>query len=602
MILQALCDYYERKRDELPKYGFENKKIPFVIVIDENGQFISLEDTREMDGKRKVVREFLVPKLPQTRKAKDEVVRSGLTAGIAIDHFGYVAGQAKCDKKTKGYLEKDVVLAKEQLAGFQAKTDQLAKILLNDSGVKSLARFYQDEANLDKLKQHESWNDVVKQDGTMLAFRLAGCAHLVCQSHDVIRYIESETALESDGFCLLKGDNAKIARIHSVIKVKGSQESKPKTPRVVSFNQKSFESLGKSQSYNSPIGELASFQYSTALNHLLSGHSQNSFHIGDMDYLFWSEKRTPLENTFSAIFGYSDNPDSGTEAVKSLFQTIHNGAYTAADGQDRFYLLALAPNSARIMVRLWQNGTVAEFAENLAQWFHDLDIVGRDHYGYPPLIRLLRATALKGEDKHLSPRLPADLLRAILLNQPLPISLVNALLYRMKIEKCPKDKNEKAIKDNLDFLRTSAIKAWLNRQNRYNPTFKEVTVSLNPEEDRPGYLLGRLFALLEKLQQDANPGLNATIRDRYYSSASTTPQSVFATLMRLHTHHLKKIENPKWRGSMEKRIGEVMAKIQQFPSHLNLENQGLFAIGYYHQRQHLFSKNTTSKESQHESE
>ena len=293
---------------------------------------------------------------------------------------------------------------------------------------------------------------------------------------------------------------------------------------------------------------------------------------------------------FSIIFSdMGDDPDKGAAAVKSLFSSIHNGAYQAKDGNDQFFVLGLAPNSARIVVRYWKAGTIASFSENIAKWFNDLEIIGIDHYGYPPLKKLLRATALQYKDDNIPPNLPADVIRNILSGGRLPDTFMQSVIRRIKAEQ-----------GSVNFNRACILKAYLNRKYRLSTTNqRELTVPLNKKEKRIGYCLGRLFAILEKLQSEAQGTVNATIRDRYYNSASTTPRTVFGTLIRLSMHHFKKLNKPekkKIQVHLEKRMNEVMELIVEFPSHLNLENQSLFAIGYYHQKQDFFTKNTDQGE------
>ncbi len=473
-------------------------------------------------------------------------------------------------------MEKDKLLAESQLKGFRERLHNISTQVEEDAGIAAVIRFYSNPENVKAIKRSDLWSELIKNDGTPLAFRLEGQLNLVCQSKRIQSCIASSSVENIDGFCLVSGGKSEISRTHASINIPGGTN-----PKIVSFNRPSFESFGKSQSYNSPIGSRASFEYTTALNYLLRSNSKTKFQLVDAYYVCWSEKASTFESTFTSIFLDSrDNPDQTAQAVKSLFSTIHNGAYQESDRNSQFYVLGLAPNSARIVVRFWKVGTIAEFSKKIAQWFDDLDIEGRNHYGYPHLKKLLSATALQHKDDNITPNLPAEVMRSILNGWRLPETLMQSVLRRVKAEQ-----------GNVNYLRACSIKAYLNRKYRTS-TFKqqELTVSLNKDEIRIGYCLGRLFAVLEKLQSDAQPGINATIRDRYYSSASSTPKSVFGTLMRLSTHHLKKMENPAWRVNAEKRIGEIMELVPEFPSHLNMENQGLFAIGYYHQKQDFYSK------------
>lgn len=589
MILQSLCQYYERKAKDpnlaLARLGFETRAIAFIIVIDSKGKFISIQDCREQQGKKKFTPSFTIPQLPQPRKAKDTVIEEGATAGLGVDHFGYVLGQAKLDKKTKTYLEKEIKLANLQFTGFKNKLKELNKIIPEDKGLEAIANFYSDDENFAAIKEAPEWDEIIKKEGTFLAFKLAGVSHLICQSEAVVSYVEQSTKKNKGGFCLVSGEEDEIARTHNAVNLIGGTN-----PKLVSFNKRAFESYGKSQSFNSPIGEKISFQYSTALNFLLKNNSTN-FRIDETSYICWADKENYLENNVTFFFNEDiDDPDKGANAIKQLMNTLNNGAYQQPDGQNEFYVLGLSPNSARISVRFWQKSTVAEFSEHLGCWFNDLDIIGRDHYGYSPLKSLLKSIVFANKEKNIPPNLIGEVTRSVLAGTQLPVTLINAILRRIKAE-------QGIFSGYNGFHRVSLLKAYLNRKNRfYNFKQQEVTVSLNQDETRIGYCLGRLFSALEKLQEDAHGGkLNSTIRDKYYSSASSTPKTVFGTLMRLSTHHFKKLDNPAFKVVAEKRIGEIMALIPEFPAHLNLDNQGLFAIGYYHQKQAFFKKKTTEQ-------
>lgn len=589
MILQALCNYYQRKQQDvdtaLPPYGFEEKGIPFVVLLSRTGKFIQLMDTRETDGKGKLVaKSYWVPQ---------SVGRSGsnsyMTTNCLWDHYGYILGQPKLDKPDSKPSLKDIELADKQHETFKSFVKNIFDCLPDDIGVSAIYAFLDNSNEINKVISSPNWIECRKIKGCNLAFEIVGEGMLACQSETVKNYVVAHSFSNEAqyGRCLVTGDTAPISRLHSPI---SGVAAKP-TP-LCSINDQSlpsFASYGKSQGFNFPVGVASEFKYVTALNFLLA--SSNCFSIGQngsfIKMVCWAEKRTILESIFPVLFGeqQKDNPDNGVRAVNQLFSSLHNGGYSEPDGQARFYLLGLSPNAARISVRFWQVGTVAEFAERLGGWFDDIDVIGREHYGYVPLKELLRATALLGKDENLSPNLVGETVRSILQGLPLPASLLSSVLNRIKAEK-----------GYVSYKRAALIKACLNRKLRFISEFdKEVTVSLNPDDTRIGYRLGRLFAVLEKLQADANPGLNATIRDRYYSSASCTPKAVFGTLLRLHAHHLKKLENPAWKAGAEKKIADILGDIHEFPAHLNLDDQGLFAIGYYHQRQNLFTKKDSNQ-------
>lgn len=585
MILQALCEYYDRKKtagSPLPPVGFEEKEIPFVIILSPEGKFVQLRDTREFQNNGKpVARAFTVP-----QGIKRSGAKSYETAYCLWDHFGYVLNQPKVAKPGAEPSVKEVEMSDRQHRVFIDLVNRLHADLPEDGGVRAVHAFLNDEAEKEKVRQTPEFQECLKISGCNLTFQLSPEENLVCQSTGVRQWIgEQPTNNENqDGTCLVTGETTKIARLHPAVKgVWGAQMA---GANIVSFNIDSFNSWGKEKGNNAPVGEEAAFKYTTALNQLLRTTSPQRLQLNETSVVWWSSSENFLESSFQSFFNDTpkDDPDRGARAVRQLFESLHTGAFMESDGKARFYLLGLSPNAARIGVRFWQVGTVAEFSGQLAQWFRDIEIVSKNA-DYPPLKPLLRATALLGKDENIPPHLVGETVRAILRGLPLPASLMQGVIKRIKAEQ-----------GEVTSYRARLIKAFLNRSYRYqNLTNKEVTMAYNPEEKRIGYRLGCLFAVLEKLQSDANPGLNATIRDRYYSSASCNPKSVFGTLMRLHAHHLKKLSHHGQRVVVEKRIAKIMADINEFPAHLSLEEQGLFAIGYYHQRQALFTKQPTEK-------
>lgn len=577
MILQALTEYYQRKQDLLAPIGFEEREIPFLIVIDQEGRFVQLSDTRDQgEGDKLRAQTFVVP---QGRGRQGP--KAYQTAYALWDHFGYVLGQPKVDKPEAEPTEEEALMSSRQHGAFIRQTERVHEVVPDDHGVSAVLKFLSSEPEKEKVKSSPEWQEVLKIKGCNLAFKLADEPFLVCQSPLVRKWVRDGTSLDGfEGLCLVSGESRPIARLHG--RVSGINKKPEPLCAINDGESPSFSSYGKSQGLNFPVSEKAVFEYTTALNHLLRFGSPNRFKFHETVAICWSEKESFLDTALPVLFGGSppDNPDKGIKEVKAIFEALHNGAYSQPDGSQCFYILGLAPNASRIAVRFWHSGTVAEFSERLAQWFKDIEIVKSGEPEYPPLKALLNSTALLGKDENMPPNLVGETVRAVLSGLPLPTSALQAVTKRIKAEQ-----------GRVTFHRAALIKACLNRKARYSrQPEKELSVSHNTSEKRIGYLLGSLFAALEKLQQDANPGLNATIRDRYYSSASCTPRSVFGTLMRLHTHHLKKLENPSWRNAAQRRISDIMSDIGEFPPHLNLEDQGLFAIGYYHQRQALYTK------------
>ena len=572
MILHALTQYYQRKAESdggVAPEGFENKEIPFIIVIDKQGKFIQLEDTRELKNKKKVARTFLVPKgLGRSGSKSYEV------SNLLWDHYGYVLAYAG---------EKGQEQADKQHVSFTANVNELKQALSDDAGVAAVAAFLASAEEKSKVMQAANWAECAKVKGCNLSFRLVDEAvDLVCQSKAVQAYVSQANQAQSDnipkGICLVTGKLAPIARLHNAVK---GVNAKPAP--FTSVNLSAFESYGKEQGFIFPVGEQVMFEYTTALNTLLAG--ENRFRIGDVTAICWSAKPTPLEEYLASLIsgGGKDNPDAHIDAVKSLYKSLYNGKYTEPDGKEKFYLLGLSPNSARIVVRFWHETTVAALSESIAAWYDDLQMVRGENSPYPeymPLPRLLGNLVLDGKMENLPSDLIAQITDAALNNRVLPVSLLQAALRRNKAEQ------------KITYGRASLLKAYINRAIRAGrlKNMKELTMSLDRNRQDIGYVLGRLFAVLEKTQAEANPGLNATIADRYFGSASSTPIAVFGTLMRLLPHHLNKLEFEGRAVQLQWEIRQILEHCQRFPNHLNLEQQGLFAIGYYHETQFLFTK------------
>jgi CRISPR-associated protein Csd1 len=337
------------------------------------------------------------------------------------------------------------------------------------------------------------------------------------------------------------------------------------------------------QSYNAPISKKTASEYTKSLNMLLA--SDQRLQVGDASTVFWSEGRTNFESDFSFFFREpgKDDPDAGALRIKTLFESPKTGAYAEDSGSEKFYILGLAPNAARIAVRFWQVGTVAEFAGRIRQHFDDLRIVKPPREPeYYSLWRLLVNVAIQDKSENIPPNVAGEFMRSILSGTPYPQTLLHSALRRIQSD------TENRVKP----VRAALIKACLNRYLRAHPNKneKEIKMALDTEQPSIGYQLGRLFATLEKIQEEGNPSINATIRERYYGAACSSPVTVFGTLMRLKNHHLAKIGNKGRVVNLERLIEEIVGHFGDFPPHLDLHEQGKFAIGYYHQRQDFFTK------------
>lgn len=575
MILQALKEYYDRKAADpesgIAPEGWEWKEIPFIVVIDSNGKYYDIDDTREGEGKKKRAKSFLVPQ--GVKKT------SGIAANLLWDTVGYVFGVADTSGLTADKAKKAIDRLPEQKNAFIQRVES---DLPQTEGVKAVLQFIKN-TDMESLRKSHFWDEIVISN-SLLTFKLVKENGLICRSPEVISHIESMLCKqENNGLCLVSGEMGKICELHTSIKgVYGAQTA---GANIVSFNLSSFRSYQKLQGYNAPVSETAMFTYTTALNALLSRDSLQRIQVGDASTVFWSAKKTAFENDFSFFFKEpeKDDPDAGVRSVKNLFDSPHSGAYREDSGNEKFYVLGLSPNAARIAVRFWQVGTVAEFAERIRLHFHDMQIIKPSKEPeYYSIWRVLVNIATQDKSENIPPNIAGDFMRSVLNGTPYPQTLLQAAVRRIKSD------TENRVKP----VRAALIKAYLNRYLRVHPDIgqKELDMALDKDQPSAGYQLGRLFAVLEKIQEEGNPGLNATIRERYYGSACSSPVTVFGTLMRLKNHHIAKIDNKGRVINMERLIGEIVEHVGDFPAHLNLHEQGRFAIGYYHQRQDFFTK------------
>lgn len=567
MILQALKEYYDRKPD-LPRPGFELKEIPFVLTLRPDGSPVSLMPTHEGTGKNRRAKRFLIPQA---------VKRSvGIKANLLWDNPEYALGV-----DLKGNPDR----VREQHAAFKQCIRSL--VLPDDPGLGAVRAFLDMPDKAEALAVFgPSWEEL-KKSGANLSFQLAGQPGLIVEQPSVQAAIAAAASTDGDELCLVTGNRDAPERLHTAIKgVWGAQSS---GANIVSFNLDAFRSFGKEQGGNAPVGRSAAFAYTTALNHLLGKDSKQRMQVGDASTVFWSSRETTFEADVADFFNEppKDDPDRSTRAVESLFKSVQTGAFSAEDEQTKFYVLGLAPNASRIAIRFWTVDTVPKMAARFCQHFEDIRIIhGPRDRDALSLFRLLVSTASLGKSENISPNVAGDTMRAILEGLPYPQTLLQAAIRRIRAD------------HEIGHPRAALIKACLNRSLRFNKTenTEEMKVSLDTTNLNTGYRLGRLFAALEKIQSEANPGINATIRDKFYGAASSTPVTVFGNLMRLKNHHLAKLDSVGRRVNFERLLGEIISGIKEFPPHLTLDDQGRFAIGYYHQMQEFFTRKTDNNQ------
>lgn len=573
MILQSLTEYYDRS-DSLAPEGWEWKRIQFVIELGKDGHFVQLSDMRR-GPKSGDIAPSLVPKAE---------IRSGPKAferpNALWDHYGFVLGAPKSDKAS------DIDSAKKQFRAFCQRIEDFQSHLPNSPGLRAIADFYA-KREYERVKDDPLWAECVKIPGCNLTFRLAGENEIVAHEAPVRQMLMSngiKTGTSEDdqlGVCLVTGDRLPIQKLH--FPIAGVCEKPAPLSSINNGACPSFASFGKDQGLNFPVSKASVFRYTTALNHLLRPGSRNRFRIGDAVTVFWAQKPDEIEDAFAAFFGEGDDPDARIGQVRALLESIQNGKFDGARGENRFYVLGLAPNAARISVRFWHAAPLHEIAERTRAWFDLIAMVrGPIDPEFPSLFRLLAACAVQGKADNIPPNLGGDVMRSILSGAVFPATWLSAAVQRCRAEQ------------RVTYLRAAAIKACLNRGSRHDATEKEFQPMLDTDNPNTAYRLGRLFAVLEKIQEEASPGLNTTIRERYYGAASSTPVTVFTTLLRLKNHHLAKLESRGRAVNFEKLIGGITQGVADFPAHLGMPDQGRFALGYYHQRQNFFTKSEST--------
>lgn len=585
MILKALYDYYNRCGN-LPASGMEEKEIGFVIVISKEGKFVRFEDCR-IDNKQ-----------AKTYLVKKHVGRSSaVVANYLYDNSSYVLGYAENAKAKKDVEEQTTKRSDKEstcLEAFKEKVDSIYKVYPENNDLAAICKFYQQskEEILACISQDSLWEDIKKnlsKKYSTFSFRIDGDLKIVAEKKELLQLENSEDDNKRNGFCLITGNKGTTVDTTTATMIPGSQA----TAKLVAFQVNSgYDSYGKKKCGNAPISKDAEFAYTTALNAMLQKGSHNKFGVGNRTFVFWaSSNAEAAEQTEESLFdllGFADDeqddPNARIEQVRKVFTSIYSGTLkTSLD--DRFYILGLAPNSARIAVVYWSECSLKEFAEKILRHFDDMEIIDtrKDGKPYMGINSMLAAVTLNGELSKATPNLPEAVVKSIFQGTPYPFTLFSACIRRIRAESGNKDNNA------IRIARMAIIKAYLNRINDNN---KKINTMLDKSNTNQGYLCGRLFAVLENLQYAANK--QDSIRSGYMNAASSTPSAVYPTILKLSNSHYSKLAKDKKGLAMyfDNQKKEIMAQISDFPDTLDLNDQGRFFLGYYHQKNHEENKNT----------
>ena len=621
MILKALYDYYQAmaKLGKVAPSGMEWKAIPFVIVIDEDGTFRRVIDTRDKENKQG--REYLVAK-PKGRSGS----KSYAISQILWDHSGYVLGIPTDDSEEKQ------VMAPKQHDAFKQELAKFRELFPENKGFKAIELFYEkyeekkegepsdlfaeEVKDLSNIIPKDILLEIKKKVGANISFLLSteSNPNKLISSHEDIQSYQAggpEEEGEDKGRCLVTGEQGTIARLHGGISLFGAQAN----ATLISFQKSSgYDSYGKEQGLNAPISQPASDAIISGLNMLLEKDKNTNYRIGETTFVFWNTLQDDellknyQEATFTGLPSDSDfdeeeeatstskkkvakkNPEQETKVVIQALRSALGGknANIDRDHSDRFYILALAPNAKRVSVKLWMEGTVSEIVGNTLAHLDDMNIVrfgGLLDEETPPLrpvYRIMKAIYTATDSTKWPRQVVQELLESIIKGLPYPPALQMACLERIH--------HDHTSKYPVTELRAALLKAYLNRKHRKNPQIKQLTMALDKSNSNPAYLAGRLFALLERIQETAIPKVKANITDRYFRTASATPGIIFGRLLQLSAFHLSKIK--KEHGGLgyyfDRQIQEVLGLLPggqaTFDKFFSPDQQSIFAVGYYHQK------------------
>lgn len=577
MILQALTKLYEDlvKQGSIGRPGWAKTKISYALCITEEGeleQIIPLFD--ENGGKKPKPRQFDLP-APVKRS-------SGIESNFLWDNSSYMLGldQKGKPERSKQCFEAAKTLHHSVLDGENSNT---AKGIL-----KFFDRWRPEEAeeNLASMPEAEA-----AISGVNLLLRVNG---QFAQEDEAVQRAWQDYYDESDGEkgqCLITGREDQIVAIHPAIKgVDGAQSS---GAAIVSFNAPAFCSYGHEQNYNAPVGKYAAFAYTAALNHLLSDR-ENVQKIGDTTVVCWAEGAEPQYQTFTfeALFGRQDDTIDDNDLRDSMRRLAAGQPVPERklNPACTFYILGLSPNAARISVRFFYRSTFGDLMKNVNAHHDRMEIIrpSYDRYQTIPLWAMLRETVnQKSRDKTPSPAMAGAAARAIFSGGLYPAALLEQTMMRIRAE------------HEISRGRAAIIKAYYLRNSNPDCPKEVLTVALNEESTNTAYTLGRLFSVYEAVQEAANPGINTTIKDKYFNSASATPANIFPLLDNLCQKHLRKLSTGS-RIWYEKQIMALMGVLgETYPARLNLPQQGSFNLGYYHQTQKRYEKKEEKKHGTH---
>ena len=568
-ILASLVRAYDRLPDA-PAIGFSAEKIGFLISLNADGSVAHIVDLRTGEGRRRAIPLMMVPQSVKRTVA--------IAPNFLWDKTSYVLGVTAGEGKR--FADEHAAFVERHMAALHGQTDE---------GLQAFVRFLESWRSEHFLAPQ--WPDDMKDQNVAFCLEVERLNGTMLHDRPAVRDLWSKLSnsdVQARKVCLVTGEGGPVARLHPSIKgVWGGQSS---GGAIVSFNRDAFASYDHEQGDNAQVSEVAAFKYTTALNRFLTKDSGHRLQIGDASTVFWADASDPqlageAESLFQQWIDPGDDDAAATQQIANRLTRIRNGEplrdiEPKLDGV-RFHVLGLAPNAARISIRFYFEDSFGVLTKNYQRYLQDMALEPGPKEECLPLWRYLVELAVLGKRENIPPNLAGEWMRAILSGTRYPMTLLSTVLQRIRSD------------GQIGALRVATLRALLVRNFNLS---KEAPVALDMENTNRGYLLGRLFAAYERAQLAALGDLNASIKDKFYGSASAQPRKVFPMLDSGSVNHLSKLgkQSPGYRIILERTIGSIMDSMQPgsdpFPASLSAEEQALFGLGYYHQRNEFFRK------------
>ena len=616
MILSRLNELYDRllhQYDEtgskpvclVPPYGFSDEKIGYLLVLDEQGL---LKDVRsnfvEIKRGKKTLFEDRRMRMPCAFGRTGKFTEKAFTEGKNIAFFLWDKPEFLLGVPLNG---KKLETTDLPFRAFKAKQKELIGVS-QDKGLQAVLKFLE-HWDFKNFESDPRFNPEMLTAN--FSFKLEGDLGVIAEREEAVKiwlqYWEGQRN-PVDRQCLVSGVVGSLAQTHPALKVPGGQTS---GVAIVTYNERAYESFGKSQGENAPVSEQAAFAYTTALNYLLRRENGHCLSIGDTSTVFWAQAKDAEQeelavDLFTAMLNPPAEEEGQSKQVRLSLEKIAKGRPLQEVAPDldpgaRFFVLGLAPNAARLSIRYWLDTDLGELGQRLGEHWQDMQIDPLPwQLNHPPSVQqfLLEIVPLRKKDGRydyhgrkfddIPPQLAGEFLRSILTGQRYPRQLLTQIVQRLRSD------------GDINGRRAALIKAVLHRDHRKGFTKEAIPMSLELENAPQAYRLGCLFAVLEQAQRGALGDVNASIVDRYYGTASSVPYAVFPRLIAGYQNHLSKIrkDKPGLAVNLDKQLGSILSRLPaSFPKQFTIEQQGQFAVGYYHQKQSFFTKKVDSSSS-----